>query len=42
MSCCRSNQSLGKSLFYILLLLLCVFIAAALPDMQRYLRIRKM
>ena len=42
MSCCRSNQSLGKSLSYTLLLLLCVFIVVAWPDIQRYLRISKM
>jgi hypothetical protein len=42
MSCCRSNSSIGKSLFFILLLLLCVLIVIALPDLQRYLRIRNM
>ena len=42
MSCCRCNQSLGKSLFYILLLLLCVLIVVAWPDIKRYLRISKM
>ncbi len=42
MSFCRCNQSLGKSLFLILLLLLCVFIVIAWPDIQRYLRISKM
>ena len=31
MSCCRRNQSLGKSLFLILLLLLCVLIVIAWP-----------
>ena len=42
MSCCRRNQSLGKSLFLILLLLLCVLIVIAWPDIQGYLRISKM
>jgi hypothetical protein len=41
MSCCR-NDSAGKSVFFVLLLLLGVFFVAALPDLQRYLRIRQM
>ena len=39
---CRHNDSAGKSLFLLLLLLLGVFFVAALPDLQRYLRIRQM
>jgi hypothetical protein len=41
MSCCR-NESAGKSLFVVLLLLLGVLLVVALPDLQRYLRIREM
>lgn len=41
MSGCR-NESAGKSLFFVLLLLLGVLFVAALPDLQRYLRIREM
>ena len=42
MSCCRSNSSAGKILFLVPLLILGVLILFALPDLQRYLRIRKM
>ena len=42
MSCCCCNQSIGKSLFYLVLLLLCVSVVVAWPDIQRYLRISKM
>jgi hypothetical protein len=41
MSCCR-NDSAGKSFLLIMLLLLGVLFVAALPDLQRYLRIRGM
>jgi hypothetical protein len=39
---CRCNFSIGKSLFYLVLLLLCVFVVVAWPDIRRYLRISKM
>jgi hypothetical protein len=42
MSCCRSNSSAGKILFLVPLLILGVLILFALPDLQRYLRIRNM
>ncbi len=41
MSCSR-NESAGKGFLLILLLLLGVLLVAALPDLQRYLRIREM
>ena len=42
MSCCRSNSSTGKILFLVPLLILCVLVVFALPDIQRYLLISKM
>lgn len=41
MSCCRKDSA-GKSVLVVLLLLLGVLFVAALPDLQRYLRIREM
>ncbi|MFZ0708972.1 MAG: hypothetical protein WAM53_02935 [Terrimicrobiaceae bacterium] len=42
MSRCCSNCSIGKSLFYLVLLLLCVSAVVAWPDIKRYLRMSKM
>jgi hypothetical protein len=42
MACGRCNHSTGKNFFYLLLLLAGVLLVVALPDLQRYLRIREM
>jgi hypothetical protein len=41
MSCCRSN-SIGKGFCWLFLILLCVGLVVAWPDIKRYLKISKM
>jgi hypothetical protein len=38
----RKKESAGKSVFFLLLLVFGVLVFAALPDLQRYLRMNQM